>query len=584
MQNAVLRGRYKIVKNLGRGGFGETYLAEDLDRPSQPKCVVKKLHAIFKSVKDLAIAKRFFDTEAQVLYNLGDRHSQIPRLLAHFEENSEFYLVQDFVDGQDLSKEFASNKRWNESQLISFLTDILGILEFVHQQHVIHRDIKPANIIRRKQDGKMVLIDFGAVKEIQTVVNTEGNTHLTVGIGTLGYMPLEQRGGKPRFNSDIYAVGMTAIQALTCLPPEQLPEDKETEEVVWRGQAKVSDRLANILDKMVKVHHRDRYQSASEVLKDLDNTTNTRSAKTATQSRSKQAGGSTVISNATKQQVTTRQQSVVSNTAPDEPRPKYSFGFAIALSIMGAVAATLGVSQLVEYLQSNPTSLPIAQTPPQASPIPVETPVESPAPLAATPKASPSPPLETPVLSPVSSPQGQNVVSITELNCLTTNATPNYQSFQKLSKDTTKGLTIGQEVVTPVATLSSFNFTSNFGSDIVILLSTPAGAACNVNYPESSSRFSTLTLAFGISNTSLYIGQASKVKLTLYANQKNIGSKEIIRGGKQFWKIDVSNVQNIAMQAECIKGDKYTDRSFSDTRGQQFELCPALVFTQADLE
>lgn len=109
--NDVLRGRYKIIRDLGRGGFGETYLAEDLDRPSYPKCVVKKLHASFNSVKELEIAKRFFNTEAQALYNLGDRHSQIPRLLAHFEENSDFYLFQDCVDGQDLSKEFASGRR-----------------------------------------------------------------------------------------------------------------------------------------------------------------------------------------------------------------------------------------------------------------------------------------------------------------------------------------------------------------------------------------------------------------------------------------------------------------------------------------
>lgn len=120
MQNATLRGRYKIVKNLGRGGFGETYLAEDLDRPSYPKCVVKKLHATFNSVQQLEIAKRFFNNEAQVLYNLGDRHGQIPRLLAHFEENNEFYLVQDFVDGHDLSTEISSGIKWNEAQVIFF--------------------------------------------------------------------------------------------------------------------------------------------------------------------------------------------------------------------------------------------------------------------------------------------------------------------------------------------------------------------------------------------------------------------------------------------------------------------------------
>ncbi|WP_052672232.1 protein kinase domain-containing protein [Aliterella atlantica] len=594
MQNEdVLRGRYKIIRNLGRGGFGETYLAEDLDRPSHPKCVVKKLHATFNSVKELEIAKRFFNTEAQALYNLGDRHSQIPRLLAHFEEDSNFYLVQDCVDGQDLSKEFAAGRCWNESQVTSFLKDILGILAFVHQQKVIHRDIKPANIIRRKQDGKMVLIDFGAVKEIQTIVNTQGNTHLTVGIGTQGYMPPEQRLGKPRLSSDIYAVGMTAIQALTGTPPERLPENEETDEVVWREQAKVSDRLAAIIDKMVKPQYRDRYQSAIEVLEDIYALANPPQAQTAPQSKSKQAnGGSTVISKQTKQQsVTTRQQSVVSNTAPDEPKPKHSFGFAIALSIMGAVAATLGVSQLVDYLQSKPASQPVAQAPTQpspetiASPELVETPVASPY-SPTTPESSPSAITSaTPEISPVSLAQGQSIVSITEMNCLTTNAAPNYQSFQKLSQNTTKGLTIGQEVVTPVATLSSFNFESQLGSDIAILVSTPAGVACNLEPPESGSQYRRLTLAVGVSNTSLYIGQASKIRLTAYANQKNIGSKEVIRGGKQFWNIDVTNVQNIALQAECIKGDAYTSRSVgTGTYGQQFELCPALVFTQADLK
>jgi serine/threonine-protein kinase len=281
---------------LGRGGFGETYLAEDLDRPSQPRCVVKKLHATFNSDKDLEVAKRFFNNEAQVLYNLGDRHAQIPRLLAHFEEKSEFYLVQDFVDGQDLSKEMASGRKWQEVQVISSLKDILGILEFVHSQNVIHRDIKPANIIRRP-DNTLALIDFGAVKEIQTVVHTQSISHLTVGIGTQGYMPLEQRAGKPRFNSDIYAVGMTAIQAITGIPPEKLPEDPQTDEVLWRDQAQVSDHLANILDRMVKLQFRDRYQSATEVLQDLDNQTPTQSATT--QSRSNHANGSTVIANET---------------------------------------------------------------------------------------------------------------------------------------------------------------------------------------------------------------------------------------------------------------------------------------------
>ncbi len=527
MQNTILRGRYKITKTLGRGGFGETYLAEDLDRPSQPRCVVKKLHATFNSDKDLEVAKRFFNNEAQVLYNLGDRHAQIPRLLAHFEEKSEFYLVQDFVDGQDLSKEMASGRKWQEVQVISSLKDILGILEFVHSQNVIHRDIKPANIIRRP-DNTLALIDFGAVKEIQTVVHTQSISHLTVGIGTQGYMPLEQRAGKPRFNSDIYAVGMTAIQAITGIPPEKLPEDPQTDEVLWRDQAQVSDHLANILDRMVKLQFRDRYQSATEVLQDLDNQTPTQSATT--QSRSNHANGSTVIANETRQQVATKQQPVISNTVPDESKPKRSLGFAIALAVMGAVAATLGATQLVSFLQSKPASQPIAQVPPQSVAAPVETPVASPSLSPIAPETSPSPiastaPQSNPIVPVPATPEvgsiapnSQSVVSLTEVKCLTTTANGNDESLVKGPTDET----IGQEVVTAVAYLrgSSYGIDSN----------TPAGIACLLSSPDLPVKFRKLKLTFGVSNTNPYTGtndDNAVLRLTAYRDRQKIGLKEV---------------------------------------------------------
>ena len=269
MQNTALRGWYKIIRLLGSGGFGETYLAEDRDLPNRPICVVKRLQPKSNSPAVLQVAKRLFNSEAEVLYRLGN-YDQIPRLLAHFEEDQQFYLVQEFIRGHDLSKELIAGKRWTEAQVIEFLEDILKTLEFVHQQKVIHRDIKPANLIRRKQDEKIILIDFGAVKEIETLVaNTQGNTHSTIAVGTPGYMPNEQQGGKPRFSSDIYAAGMVAIQALTGVSPEQLPEDTTTGEIIWRQQAQVNDRLAAILDRMVRSHFRDRYHSVGEVLNDL---------------------------------------------------------------------------------------------------------------------------------------------------------------------------------------------------------------------------------------------------------------------------------------------------------------------------
>ena len=269
MIGTILRGRYAILKQLGSGGFGETYIAEDRDLPGSPKCVVKRLQPQSHDPFVLQTAKRLFDTEAAVLYQLGS-HDQIPRLMAHFEENQQFYLVQEFVDGRDLSQELFPGVRWSEAQVLAFLRDTLRILEFVHQQNVIHRDIKPANIIRRFSDNKLALIDFGAVKEIRSLVTTiQAQSGSSVAIGTPGYMPGEQAVGKPRFSSDIYALGMTAIQAATGVSPEQLKEDITTGEVSWRSHAQVSEATARIIDKMVRSHFRDRYQSASEVLADL---------------------------------------------------------------------------------------------------------------------------------------------------------------------------------------------------------------------------------------------------------------------------------------------------------------------------
>lgn len=267
-----LRGRYKIVKVLGSGGFGETYVAEDTDRPGNPTCVVKWLKPASKNFKLLKLAKRLFDREAQTLAVLGN-HDQIPQLLAYFEEEEEFYLVQEYIAGQPLNSKLGWGKTLPESQIIAILQELLKILEFVHGQGVIHRDIKPSNIILRNSDGKPVLIDFGAVKEIHQL-SEEGDpseeNQQTIGIGTKGYMPIEQGCGEPRPNSDIYAVGMIGIQALTGLPPSELPKDSHAREIIWKPKAQqVSHALADVLSKMVRFHYTDRYQTATEALNAL---------------------------------------------------------------------------------------------------------------------------------------------------------------------------------------------------------------------------------------------------------------------------------------------------------------------------
>ncbi|OUL37019.1 serine/threonine protein kinase [Nostoc sp. T09] len=260
----ILKNRFQIVKLLARGGSGDTYLAIDLDLPGQPYCVVKHFYPKHPHPAVAPIAKNLFDREAEGLYQLGNNHNQIPTLFAHFHEDGDFYLVQEFVDGYDLTQEIVPGKPLSEEAVFNLLKDILEVLVFVHQHKIIHRDIKPQNLMRRHSDQKIVLIDFGSIKK----VGIRGAT-VTIAVGTPGYMPSEQAKGKPKISSDIYAVGMVGIQALTGLMPEQLEEDLETGEVIWRDKVQVSDRLADILDKMVHERHNQRYQSAAEALQAL---------------------------------------------------------------------------------------------------------------------------------------------------------------------------------------------------------------------------------------------------------------------------------------------------------------------------
>jgi ABC-type branched-subunit amino acid transport system substrate-binding protein/serine/threonine protein kinase len=278
MSEQILGSRYKVIEILGAGGFSQTYVAEDMQRPGNPRCVVKQFKPAKPNPAVLPVARRLFHTEGQTLERLG-KHDQIPRLLAYFEENEEFYLVQELIEGHSLSSELPPGQKQSEAYVINLLQDVLKILEFVHGEGVIHRDIKPSNLIRRASDGKLVLIDFGAVKDIGNQITDEmsdvpteamcDRTAMTVAIGTQGYMPREQLAGQPHFNSDIYALGAIAIKALTGINPGDLPYDKNTSEIIWRERATVSDGFAAILDKMVRCYFADRFQSATEVLQAL---------------------------------------------------------------------------------------------------------------------------------------------------------------------------------------------------------------------------------------------------------------------------------------------------------------------------
>ncbi|AFY59628.1 serine/threonine protein kinase [Synechococcus sp. PCC 6312] len=266
-------GRYRILSVLGAGNFGQTFLAEDTHRPGRVKCVVKYLRPARTDGNFLPLARDLFLREAQVLEKLG-HHDQIPRLLAYFAEGEEFYLVQDFIEGHVLRTELPLGCCWSEAQVIQMLTDALQILSFVHRCGVIHRDIKPDNLMRRVSDQKLVLIDFGAVKQMGMSIG--GGTLMgaaaaqTIAIGTPGYMPPEQAQGRPRANSDLYALGMIGVQALSGQNPLQLPQDK-LGNWQWQAQMAVSGGLVEILSRMIRPGVYERYNSADEVLQALHN-------------------------------------------------------------------------------------------------------------------------------------------------------------------------------------------------------------------------------------------------------------------------------------------------------------------------
>jgi serine/threonine protein kinase len=225
--------------------------------------VVKQLRPSHEDAQHLAIARRLFRAEAETLEKLG-QHPQIPRLLAYFEQGGDFYLVQEYIQGDLLHEKLIPGEALPEQDVVQLLWELLEILAFVHGQGVIHRDIKPTNIIRRREDNKLVLIDFGAVKHIGQAP-TEVRT---VAVGTQGYTPLEQCLGQPVWGSDLYAAGMVAIQALTGNPPQMLTVNERTGEWQWRPQW-VSEPFAAILTKMVRRDWMHRYRTAGEVMEAL---------------------------------------------------------------------------------------------------------------------------------------------------------------------------------------------------------------------------------------------------------------------------------------------------------------------------
>ena len=271
----LLRERYRALKPLGRGGFGRTFLAIDEDKPSKPRCAIKQFFPLSQGTSSAEKAAELFNREAVRLDELG-KHPQIPELLAHFQQESYQYLVQEFIEGQNLQEELARNGAFSQNQIRSLLNDLLPVLEFVHSRSVIHRDIKPPNIIRRRSvqpsiiytyptlTGELVLVDFGAAKVV------EGSRQTGTIIGSPEFVAPEQIRGQAVFASDLYSLGVTCIYLLTQVSPFDL-FDINQDTWVWRDFLKVQidPKLGRILDKMIEPSLSRRYKSVAEVLQDL---------------------------------------------------------------------------------------------------------------------------------------------------------------------------------------------------------------------------------------------------------------------------------------------------------------------------
>ncbi|MUG91876.1 protein kinase [Scytonema sp. UIC 10036] len=267
----LLNNRYRVLRTLGSGGFGETFLAEDTQMPSQRRCLIKQLKPIQDNPQVYELVQQRFQREAAILEDLGDGSSQIPRLYAYFSQNGQFYLVQEYIEGQTLTARVQQQGLLSESSVKEILTSILPVIEFVHSKGIVHRDIKPENILIRHRDGQPVLIDFGAVKEtVGTVMSPSGNSTKSIVIGTPGYMPSEQSVGRPMFASDIYSLGLTAIYLLSGKSPQELGTDPATGAVLWRQYAlSVTPSFAAVLEKAIQFSTHDRFASAREMLQAL---------------------------------------------------------------------------------------------------------------------------------------------------------------------------------------------------------------------------------------------------------------------------------------------------------------------------
>jgi serine/threonine protein kinase len=272
---SVINNRYRVTQVLGEGGFGQTFLAEDAYSPSGKRFVIKRLKPINSNPQIYQMVQDRFQREAATLESLGEKNEQIPKLFAYFQENGEFYLVQEWIEGLTLTQRVQQLGVMSDGVVTTILKQLLILIDFIHSKPLLHRDIKPDNIILRTSDQKPVLIDFGAVRETMgTIVNSQGESGSSIVIGTPGFMPSEQAVGRAVYSSDLYSLGLTMIYLLTGKIPQELPTDPRNGDISWQQYApNVNPTLVTVLNKAIQPHINGRYITAKEMLAALDSTT-----------------------------------------------------------------------------------------------------------------------------------------------------------------------------------------------------------------------------------------------------------------------------------------------------------------------
>ncbi|MBW4635009.1 MAG: protein kinase [Iphinoe sp. HA4291-MV1] len=378
----LLNNRYQIIQVLGAGGFGETFLAEDMHMPSRRRCVIKQLKPVINNPQAYQVIQNRFEREAATLEYLGEGSEQIPKLFAYFSEGGQFYLVQEWIQGQTLTDIVKTQGVLSETTVKEILLSLLSVLDYVHSKGIIHRDIKPDNIIVRSSNAKPVLIDFGAVKEtIRSVVNPAGYPTQSLVIGTPGYMPSEQAVGRPVYATDIYSLGMTAIYLLTGKHPSELQTHPQTGEVIWHHLVpEVSYDLAMVLIQAIRPYASDRYTTASKMLYALKSSASLPTAEPTAASQPTiplhVGSGASSSSQHTIPPLPSNQKAPsipISSTPANWQKPAWIVGSLVVGSFIGAVTIANISRQVSEVPVTSPISTPLPDAN-QINPTPLASP------------------------------------------------------------------------------------------------------------------------------------------------------------------------------------------------------------------